>query len=341
MLGFNGTEKLALEFLFGLLFKKQTLVVVVGGWGVLDSAINVHAFCKAWEFIILEIGVFVVYCLLYQIKVFVQLVLVGSHWHLIEEHISHKIKLILLVLPQFGVLQRECMLPLGVGILFGLVSVFYAGHFFLWCLLPQTQKTKNHHKTQATQTTTTMSDAAQTAPKRILTEAQRLAFLKGREKRLNNLEMKRQAKLEEMDAVKTQETEPDVDPEPEPKTEPEPEPATPKAPRKRKSVDVILDVDHKTKAKPAVELWPDKYDDVAEEIAQRLFKRMQQEAKERTIEAAVSKNTKTSNVTVRKPKPKPKPKAVSSDEDDSNKENEKPQFMKASEMVEQAAFLWG
>ena len=336
MLGLNGTEKLALEFLFGLLFKKQTLIVVVGGWGVLDSAINVNAFCKAWEFIILEIGVFVVYCLLYQIKVFVQLVLVGPHRHLIKEHIFHEIKLILLVLPQFGVLQRECMLPLGVGIVVGLIGVLYAGHLFLWCLLPQTQKTKNRHQTQATQTTTTMSDAA---PKRVLTEAQRLAFLKGREKRLNNLEMKRQAKLEEMDTIKTQETEPDVDPEPEP--EPEPEPAPPKAPRKRKPVDVIMDVDHETKAKPAVELWPDKYDDVAEEIAQRLFKRMQQEAKERTIEAAVSKKIKTSNVTVRKPKPKPKPKAVSSDEDDSNKENEKHQFMKASEMVEQAAFLWG
>lgn len=33
-------------------------------------------------------------------------------------------------------------------------------------------------------------------PKRVLTEAQRLAFLKGREKRLANLERKRQEKLE-------------------------------------------------------------------------------------------------------------------------------------------------
>ena len=93
-------------------------------------------------------------------------------------------------------------------------------------------------------------------PKRVLTEAQRLAFLKGREKRLANIETRRMEKLEAMEnavqeddmpppapkkkprttkvkvktesptAKKIQEPEPDPEPEPEPKTEPKSEPET-------------------------------------------------------------------------------------------------------------------
>lgn len=49
-----------------------------------------------------------------------------------------------------------------------------------------------------------MDDSATSQkPKRVLTEAQRLAFLKGREKRMANIEKNRLAKLEFMEATKT------------------------------------------------------------------------------------------------------------------------------------------
>lgn len=48
--------------------------------------------------------------------------------------------------------------------------------------------------------------ATKVKPKRVLTEAQRLAFLKGREKRMANIERKRQEKIEA-----EQETKPDME----------------------------------------------------------------------------------------------------------------------------------
>lgn len=67
----------------------------------------------------------------------------------------------------------------------------------------------------------------QSKPKRVLTEAQRLAFLKGREKRMANIERKRQEKLE-AESVNHDPIihptpsipEPDPDPEPKPETTP-------------------------------------------------------------------------------------------------------------------------
>lgn len=47
-------------------------------------------------------------------------------------------------------------------------------------------------------------EVGESKPKRQLTEVQRLAFLKGREKRLANIEKKRQEKLEEETAMRTQ-----------------------------------------------------------------------------------------------------------------------------------------
>lgn len=44
-----------------------------------------------------------------------------------------------------------------------------------------------------------MNQQNETKPKRVLTEAQRLAFLKGREKRMANIERKRQEKIEAQD----------------------------------------------------------------------------------------------------------------------------------------------
>ena len=173
-------------------------------------------------------------------------------------------------------------------------------------------------------------EAAGAPKKRVLTEAQRLAFLKGREKRLANLEMKRQAKLDELDNLKTQDTlpddspEPEPEPEPEPKPEPEPEPKPapepPKMklkPRAKKPVEVKLDVDYNTEAKPAAQLWPDKYDDVAEEIVQRLFKRMQREAEEKTAKK-------------RKTKPVPAPAPISPPSPAKGKENEPPSIVRVS-----------
>lgn len=77
--------------------------------------------------------------------------------------------------------------------------------------------------------------------KRVLTEAQRLAFIKGREKRMMNIEKRRQAKLE---AQAMEEPPAVVTPEPEPKVI-EPEiPAMPKIVRQtNQAVDVKPNID--------------------------------------------------------------------------------------------------
>lgn len=67
-----------------------------------------------------------------------------------------------------------------------------------------------------------------TKPKRELTEAQKLAFLKGREKRLANIEKKRLEKEEAAETVAkivTPKTSPPPTPKPEPDTIPETQPA--------------------------------------------------------------------------------------------------------------------
>lgn len=61
-------------------------------------------------------------------------------------------------------------------------------------------------------------------PKRVLTEAQRLAFLKGREKRMANIEKNRLAKLEFQEATKEDPEPPVVAPAPAPAPVPVPEP---------------------------------------------------------------------------------------------------------------------
>jgi len=65
-------------------------------------------------------------------------------------------------------------------------------------------------------------DSSDVKPKRVLTEAQRLAFLKGREKRMANIEKNRLAKLEFQEATK--EETPAVVPE---KKKEDPQPLTP------------------------------------------------------------------------------------------------------------------
>ncbi len=44
-------------------------------------------------------------------------------------------------------------------------------------------------------------DVENSKPKRVLTEVQRLAFLKGREKRMANIEKKRQEKIEQSEEI--------------------------------------------------------------------------------------------------------------------------------------------
>ena len=68
---------------------------------------------------------------------------------------------------------------------------------------------------------TIMEDIAAPKPKKVLTEAQRLAFLKGREKRMANLEKKR---LEKMEALEPTPSEPVSAAVPPPPPEPEPKP---------------------------------------------------------------------------------------------------------------------
>lgn len=69
----------------------------------------------------------------------------------------------------------------------------------------------------------------QVKPKRVLTEAQRLAFMKGREKRLANLERKRQEKLEAEGLTE--------EPKPEPKEEQDPPPPMPVLHRQTNHID--------------------------------------------------------------------------------------------------------
>jgi len=52
-------------------------------------------------------------------------------------------------------------------------------------------------QTNQTEATQAAPETPQTQPKRVLTEVQRLAFMKGREKRLANIERRKQEKLEE------------------------------------------------------------------------------------------------------------------------------------------------
>ena len=73
-----------------------------------------------------------------------------------------------------------------------------------------------------------VEDIAAPKPKKVLTEAQRLAFLKGREKRMANLEKKRLEKLEAFQQEST--PAPPPPPVPESKPLPPPTPIQPQAP---------------------------------------------------------------------------------------------------------------
>ena len=64
------------------------------------------------------------------------------------------------------------------------------------------------HQTDKIEATQAAPEATQTQSKRVLTEVQRLAFMKGREKRLANIERRKQEKMEEeQQAPKTPEEE--------------------------------------------------------------------------------------------------------------------------------------
>jgi len=89
-------------------------------------------------------------------------------------------------------------------------------------------------------------------PKKVLTEAQRLAFLKGREKRMANIEKKRLEKEE----VKEMEMPPPL-----PVTAPEPEPAAPK------------EVPRTQTPEPKMQLDENK---IADTVAERVWLKLQQ-----------------------------------------------------------------
>ena len=83
-----------------------------------------------------------------------------------------------------------------------------------------------------------MSDTSvPTKPKRVLTEAQRLAFLKGREKRMANIMKKREEKLEAEQMEFVEEPVPArIDPEPEAKSDPDPVEEIQDPPKKKRRV---------------------------------------------------------------------------------------------------------
>lgn len=92
-----------------------------------------------------------------------------------------------------------------------------------------------------------MSTTTTTKPKRQLTEAQRLAFMKGREKRMANLLKKKEEKLEAEMLSKEEDvpTDPETESEPEMETEKSKTPEPPTPPPVAKKV-------RKTKTKPEI-----------------------------------------------------------------------------------------
>lgn len=104
------------------------------------------------------------------------------------------------------------------------------------------------------------TEVQEAKPKRVLTEAQRLAFIKGREKRLANLERKRQEKLEAEQSVQPTEervstTEPKL-----PQVDPPPIPVLKRQTNAEKPPSASLD-DHF--AKKVVEMLYSKFNEEA------------------------------------------------------------------------------
>lgn len=114
-------------------------------------------------------------------------------------------------------------------------------------------------------------------PKRVLTEAQRLAFLKGREKRMANIEKNRLAKLEFQEATKEETV---VEPEPEPvapkmeekKPDPEPTEAQPPVPTAAPEIIPPMPKLKRQKVSPLPEIDEDKFASlVADKIVQQMM----------------------------------------------------------------------
>jgi hypothetical protein len=131
-------------------------------------------------------------------------------------------------------------------------------------------------------------------PKRVLTEAQRLAFLKGREKRMANIEKKRLEKLEadqmELPAAPPKpapkpraskkhivavqaEPEPEPNPEPEKKSEPEPVVETKEEVPPEKPV-----LTRQTNNHPIIQIDEDK---IASRVAEEVLRKIEQSKKPR------------------------------------------------------------
>lgn len=120
------------------------------------------------------------------------------------------------------------------------------------------------------------SGGEQQKPKRVLTEAQRLAFLKGREKRMANLERKRQEKIEAEEktapmappplAEPKTKIEPPSQPEPQPETEPEVEPQS--------STSTSPELEEPVPSMPIVKRHANS-DETAKKIADLILERME------------------------------------------------------------------
>jgi hypothetical protein len=114
-------------------------------------------------------------------------------------------------------------------------------------------------------------------PKRVLTEAQRLAFLKGREKRMANIEKNRLAKLEFQEATKEDPGPPAVAPVPAPAPVPVPEPEPESKPEPKYVPAIITPPMPKLKRHARVKLPPTSpidEDKIASIVADKIMAQM-------------------------------------------------------------------
>lgn len=106
-----------------------------------------------------------------------------------------------------------------------------------------------------------------TKAKKVLTEAQRLAFLKGREKRLANIETKRMEKVEAMENA----TQEDAPPKVKPKTKAKPEPVPPvETKQEEPEPEPESEPEPKVEEKPIVE--PPNIDAIVQQVMSRIKK---------------------------------------------------------------------
>jgi hypothetical protein len=105
-------------------------------------------------------------------------------------------------------------------------------------------------------------------PKKVLTEAQRLAFIKGREKRMQNIMLK---KAEKEESREIEESKTETETEPETTTESEPEPTKPLTPipplklKREKRVRTPLPAAAATLDQPEID-----FDALADKIAEKI-----------------------------------------------------------------------